>query len=341
MVLPTGKYLFCRLVITGTNVIIRNMSKQALVHVEHLTRYYSLTCAVNDVSFDLAKGDVLGFLGPNGAGKSSTMQMITGNLAPGAGQISIAGIDLLDQPKRAKLEIGYLPEQPPVYRELTVDEYLYYCAKLNRIPRTDISRSMATAKERCGLGDVGKRLIGNLSKGYQQRVGIAQAIIHSPAVVILDEPTVGLDPLQIREIRALICELGKEHGIILSTHILPEVQATCNRVQIINRGKLVFADSTAGLEQRMNATALIAGFHATPDIAALQQLAGVDSVEPLADNRVRIHYHDSNPAETLIEQSVSKRWQLHELTPERRTLEQIFIELTCSEEHATITGDAS
>jgi len=317
------------------------MSKETLVHVEHLTRYYSLTCAVNDVSFDLAKGEVLGFLGPNGAGKSSTMQMITGNLAPGAGQISIAGIDLLDQPKRAKLEIGYLPEQPPVYRELTVDEYLHYCAKLNRIPRSHISRAVATAKDRCGLGDVGKRLIGNLSKGYQQRAGIAQAIIHSPAVVILDEPTVGLDPLQIREIRALICELGKEHGIILSTHILPEVQATCNRVQIINRGRLVFADTTAGLEQRMNATALIAGFHAEPDIAALQQLPGVDRVEPLADKQVRIHYNDSNPAETLIEQSVTQHWRLHELTPERRTLEQIFIELTCSEEHVTVSGDAN
>jgi len=317
------------------------MPKETLVHVEHLTRYYSLTCAVNDVSFDLAKGEVLGFLGPNGAGKSSTMQMITGNLAPGAGQISIAGIDLLDQPKRAKLEIGYLPEQPPVYRELTVDEYLHYCAKLNRIPRSQLNSAVATAKDRCGLGDVGKRLIGNLSKGYQQRAGIAQAIIHSPAVVILDEPTVGLDPLQIREIRALICELGREHGIILSTHILPEVQATCNRVQIINRGKLVFADTTAGLEQRMNATALIAGFHAAPDIAALQQLPGVDRVEPLADKRVRIHYNDSNPAETLIEQAVTQHWRLHELTPERRTLEQIFIELTCSEEHATVSEDAA
>jgi ABC-2 type transport system ATP-binding protein len=317
------------------------MSRNTLIHVEHLTRYYSLTCAVNDVSFELAKGEVLGFLGPNGAGKSSTMQMITGNLAPGAGQISIAGIDLLDQPKRAKLEIGYLPEQPPVYRELTVDEYLRYCAKLNRIPRSHRSRAVATAKERCGLEDVGKRLIGNLSKGYQQRVGIAQAIIHSPAVVVLDEPTVGLDPLQIREIRALICELGKEHGIILSTHILPEVQATCNRIQIINRGKLVFADTTAGLEQRMNTTALIAGFHATPDITALQQLAGVDHAELLADQRVRIQYHGSNPAETLIEQSVTKRWRLHELTPECRTLEQIFIELTCSEAHETVSEVAS
>jgi ABC-2 type transport system ATP-binding protein len=317
------------------------MSRDTLIHVEHLTRYYSLTCAVNDVSFELAKGEVLGFLGPNGAGKSSTMQMITGNLAPGAGQISIAGIDLLDQPKRAKLEIGYLPEQPPVYRELTVDEYLRYCARLNRIPRSHRSRAVATAKERCGLGDVGKRLIGNLSKGYQQRVGIAQAIIHSPAVVVLDEPTVGLDPLQIREIRTLICELGKEHGIILSTHILPEVQATCNRIQIINRGKLVFADTTRGLEQRMNTTALIAGFHTEPDIMALQQLAGVDHAELLADQRVRIQYHGSSPAETLIEQSVTKRWRLHELTPECRTLEQIFIELTCSEAHETVSEVAS
>jgi ABC-2 type transport system ATP-binding protein len=317
------------------------MSKEALVHVEHLTRYYSQTCAVNDVSFDLAKGEVLGFLGPNGAGKSSTMQMITGNLAPGAGQISIAGTDLLDHPKLGKREIGYLPEQPPVYRELTVDEYLRYCAKLNRIPRNHIKGAVTTAKERTGLGDVGRRLIGNLSKGYQQRVGIAQAIIHSPAVVILDEPTVGLDPLQIREIRALICELGQEHGIILSTHILPEVQATCTRVQIINRGKLVFSDTTAGLESRMNATALIAGFHNTPDLAALQQVAGVERAEPLTDNRVRIHYRDSSPAEALVEQSVAQHWRLLELTPERRTLEQIFIELTCSEEPHTQSGDSS
>jgi ABC-2 type transport system ATP-binding protein len=317
------------------------MSRQALVQAKHLTRYYSQNCAVNDVSFDLAKGEVLGFLGPNGAGKSSTMQMITGNLSPGAGQVSIAGIDLLEQPKQAKREIGYLPEQPPVYRELTVDEYLHYCAQLNRIPRRHISRAVATAKERTGLGDVGRRLIGNLSKGYQQRVGIAQAIIHNPAVVILDEPTVGLDPLQIREIRGLICELGKEHGIILSTHILPEVQATCTRVQIINRGKLVFSDTTAGLESRMNTTALIASFHSTPELAALQQLAGVERAEPLSGNRVRLHYSSCNPAEALVEKSVAQHWRLHELTPECRTLEQIFIELTCSEEQHTHSGDSS
>ena len=315
------------------------MSTQALVHAEHLTRYYSQTCAVDDVSFDLARGEVLGFLGPNGAGKSSTMQMITGNLAPGTGQLSIAGTDLLEHPRQAKREIGYLPEQPPVYRELTVDEYLRYCARLNRIPRRHINSAISTAKDRTGLGDVGRRLIGNLSKGYQQRVGIAQAIIHNPAVVILDEPTVGLDPLQIREIRALICELGKEHGIILSTHILPEVQATCTRVQIINRGRLVFSDTTAGLESRMNATSLIAGFHDTPELAALQQLAGVTRAEPLADNRVRIHYRDNNPAEALVAASVAQHWRLQELTPESRSLEQIFIDLTCSEEQHAQAGE--
>ncbi|NNG12915.1 MAG: ATP-binding cassette domain-containing protein [Halobacteria archaeon] len=317
------------------------MQKEVLVHVEHLYRYYGHTCAVKDVSFELAKGEVLGFLGPNGAGKSSTMQMITGNLAPSAGRIAVHGIDLLDSPKRAKTEIGYLPEQPPVYRELTVDEYLSYCARLNRIARGRQDQAIRTAKERCGLGDVGRRLIGNLSKGYQQRVGIAQSIIHTPAVVILDEPTVGLDPIQIREIRALVRELGADHGIILSTHILPEVQTTCNRVQIIHQGQLVFADSITGLEQRLNASSLIAAFHAAPDLDTLQQLPGVSKAETLADGRVRIHYRDTDPSEALIEQAVSRHWRLYELAPERRTLEQIFIELTCSEPAANAPGEAA
>jgi ABC-2 type transport system ATP-binding protein len=307
------------------------MQKDMLVHVEHLSRYYGHTRAVDDVSFDLAKGDVLGFLGPNGAGKTTTMQVITGNLAPGAGRVAVHGIDLLDEPKRAKREIGYLPEQPPLYRELTVDEYLRYCARLNRIPREHIRTALGTAKERCGLEGVSHRLIGNLSKGYQQRVGIAQAIIHTPAVVILDEPTVGLDPIQIREIRALIRELGKEHGIILSTHILPEVQATCNRVQIIHQGRLVFADSIAGLEQRLTATSLVAAFHAAPHPDTLARLPGVSGAEPLGDGRVRLHFVDTDPSEVLIQQAVANRWRLHEIAPERRTLEQIFIDLTCSE----------
>jgi len=224
-----------------------------------------------------------------------------------------------------------------VYVELTVDEYLRYCARLNRMARSGITRAVATVKERCGLGAVGHRLIGNLSKGFRQRVGIAQAIIHTPAVVILDEPTVGLDPIQIREIRSLVRELGREHGIILSTHILPEVQATCNRVQIIHQGKLVFADTTAGLDRRLNATALLAHFLAPPENSALAQVAGVTRVEPLDGGRVRLHYADTDPSEALVEQAVAGRWRLCELTPERRTLEQIFIELTCSDNPAATT----
>ncbi len=238
-----------------------------LISVEHLYRYYGTTCAVRDVNFELRKGQVLGFLGPNGAGKSTTMQILSGNLAPSAGRVMINGIDLLDQPKRAKAELGYLPEQPPLYRELTVDEYLWFCARLNRIPGKGRSAAVATAKQRCGLADVGGRLIGNLSKGYQQRVGIAQAIIHTPKVVILDEPTVGLDPIQIREIRNLIRELGKEHGIILSTHILPEVQAVCTHVQIIHQGTLVFADSIAGLDARMRGSHLRVGLRQPPALS--------------------------------------------------------------------------
>lgn len=220
-----------------------NNTKEILVEARGLSRYYSSQCAVDKLDVHLYKGEVLGLLGPNGAGKSTTMQMLTGNLAPSVGEIRINGIDLLDQPRKAKQQIGYLPEQPPVYRDLTVNEFLSYCARLRNVPSHQHKERVKRASERCGLTEVGKRLIGNLSKGYQQRVGIAQAILHNPAVVILDEPTVGLDPIQIREIRHLIRELGQTHGIILSTHILPEVQAVCDRVQILNRGRTVFNGS--------------------------------------------------------------------------------------------------
>jgi len=307
-----------------------------LISVEHLYRYYGTTCAVRDVSFELNKGEVLGFLGPNGAGKSTTMQILSGNLAPSAGRVRINGIDLLDQPKRAKAELGYLPEQPPLYRELTVDEYLWFCARLNRIPRARRRAAVDTAKQRCGLTEVGPRLIGNLSKGYQQRVGIAQAIIHTPKVVILDEPTVGLDPIQIREIRTLIRELGQEHGIILSTHILPEVQAVCTHVQIIHQGTLVFADSIAGLDARMQGTHLLVGLRRPPSSEILQALPGVHSIETLDDGRLRLGYAaGQNPAEALAVRAAQEGWGLYEISPERMSLEQIFVELTCKERDTT------
>jgi ABC-2 type transport system ATP-binding protein len=317
------------------------MTAEILIDAEHLYRYYGPTCAVRDVGFRLAKGDVLGFLGPNGAGKSTTMQMLTGNLAPTAGKIRVHGIDLLDEPKRAKRELGYLPEQPPLYREHSVDEFLTYCGRLHRVPGKRLRQAVDSAKERCGLGTVGRRLIGNLSKGYQQRVGIAQAILHNPAVVILDEPTVGLDPIQIREIRHLIRELGNEHGIILSTHILPEVQGVCNRVQIINRGALVFADSMSGLERHLHSQHLIVRLRAAPAPGGLEQIPGIAAVETLDDGRLRLRFEGASPAAALAETAVARGWGLEELIPERRTLEQIFVELTMQDAAAHADGEAA
>jgi ABC-2 type transport system ATP-binding protein len=215
-----------------------------------LSRQFGRRVAVHGIDLELGHGEVLGFLGPNGAGKSTVMRMLTGNLAPSAGNIEICGIDLMDRPGEAKARMGYLPEIPPLYRELTVNEYLRLAARLHRVSRSNVSSALDMVTRHCGLGDTGERLIGSLSKGYQQRVGIAQAIIHDPDVIILDEPTAGLDPNQIREIRGLIRELGAERSVIVSTHILPEVESICDRVQIINEGRTVFTGCIAMLKEK-------------------------------------------------------------------------------------------
>ncbi len=315
------------------------MTNDILIKVEELTRYYGVQTgsrpAVDNINFEVRRGEVLGFLGPNGAGKSTTMRMITGNLSPSHGRITINGIDILDQPKKAKADIGFLPELPPLYRELTVDEYLQFCARLNRISRDKQTNAIGTAKERCGLSDVGKRLIANLSKGYQQRVGIAQAIIHSPAVVVLDEPTVGLDPIQIREIRHLIRELSNEHSVILSTHILPEVQATCDRVQIINQGRLVLSDTISGLIQRMQTSSLRLRTKNRTDNNILLAIEGVVDVSVIDENCVQIkHKPEINPAAAIAKITVEQGWELLELTPDRRSLEEIFVDITTAEQTA-------
>ncbi|UCH52375.1 MAG: ATP-binding cassette domain-containing protein [Pseudomonadota bacterium] len=307
------------------------MNDSALVEVSHLARAYGDLQAVKDVSFSIRKGEVLGFLGPNGAGKTTTMQILSGNLAPSAGSVTIAGHDLLEEPRAAKSKIGYLPEQPPLYRELTVDEYLDYCAALNRIPRGERKAAVDKAKERCGLREVGRRLIGNLSKGFQQRVGLAQAIIHLPPLVILDEPTVGLDPIQIREIRALIRELGREHGVILSTHILPEVQATCDRVQIIHQGELVLNESIGNLERHMKGASLTVAFRTPPDVEALKAIAGVSAVKPEQAGRfLLLHDADNNPTDAIMRLAGERNWGLYEIRPGRVSLEQLFVEKTAA-----------
>lgn len=307
------------------------MSGDTLIQVEHLHRHYGQFHAVQDVSFNLKRGEVLGFLGPNGAGKSTTMQVLSGNLAPSAGRVLINGHDILDQPKAAKASLGYLPEQPPLYRELTVIEYLEYCARLNRIPKADIARAVNRARERCGLTEVGKRLIGNLSKGYQQRVGIAQAIIHTPEVIILDEPTVGLDPIQIREIRALIRELGQDHSVILSTHILPEVQSTCDRVLIINRGRIALQDSLAGLDARLQQGGLRIGLQQAPAIEALQAIPGIRRIETIDTQHFTLFCDTDFDTAGFARLAVEQGWGLTELSPQNRSLEQIFIDITCND----------
>ncbi len=215
------------------------VQKNSAVSVHNLSRNFSRRIAVHEVNLELNCGDILGFLGPNGAGKSTTMRMLTGNLAPSNGSIKICGVDLLENPLEAKRHIGYLPEIPPLYKELTVDEYLQFAGRLHGLSKTSLQTALEDVKQQCELNETGKRIIGLLSKGFQQRVAIAQAIIHRPEVIVMDEPTVGLDPNQIQKVRELIRELGKTHAVILSTHILSEVESVCNRVQIMHRGEMV------------------------------------------------------------------------------------------------------
>ncbi len=212
---------------------------KALISVNSLSRFYGKKRAIENISFDVHKGEIVGLLGPNGAGKSTTMQIICGVIAANNGSVSIAGYDIHDAPKQAKQNIGFLPEELPLYHDLNIDEYLLYSAKLRGVKKADLRNALSSCKKRCGLDNVGSHLIQNLSKGFKQRVGIAQAIIHAPSIIILDEPTSGLDPKQILEIRKLMRELSKDHSIILSTHILSEVETVCDRVLIINKGSIV------------------------------------------------------------------------------------------------------
>lgn len=299
-----------------------------LIEAEHLYRYYGKHCAVNDVSFTLTKGNVLGFLGPNGAGKTTTMQMLCGVLAPSSGAIKINGFDLSKQPLSAKRHLGYLPDTPPLYRELTVYEFLAYCAQLHDVAPKNIRQAIDDAQQRCGLATVTKRLIGNLSKGFQQRVGIAQAILHNPDVIILDEPTVGLDPLQISEIRALIRELGQDHGVILSTHRLSEVQESCTQVQIIHQGQLILNESIDVLKQMMDTGIVEVATRLAPDTGLLSAIPGVTFLENLSGNRVRIHYSvTDNPTQRITETIIAAGWELQELAPVKKSMEDIFITL--------------
>jgi len=308
------------------------MDKKILISVEQVSRYYGDYCAVDNISFSVHRGEVLGFLGPNGAGKTTTMQMISGVIAASTGAISIAGFDIIEQAKLAKSHIGFLPEHPPLYPDLSVDEYLYYTARLRGLKRSQLDEAVENSKQRCGLDDIGKRLIKNLSKGYQQRIGIAQAIIHSPAVVILDEPTAGLDPNQILEIRDLINELGNDHSVILSTHILPEVQTVCDRVLIINEGKLVLDQPLDNLQKDITKLSLIIAFKKPPALETIMKIDGIEVVDQVDEQRFHIKCDfESDAIDKITQQSSNSCWGLFEMIPETDSLEDVFVRLTRGE----------
>ena len=299
------------------------------LEANNLSKLFGANNAVKNVTFHLNKGEVLGFLGPNGAGKSTTMRMLTGNLAPSEGSINICGVDIVEKPKEAKENIGYLPEMRPLYKELTVDEFLIIAARFHKVDSRKIRKAVEVAKDKCGLGHMSKRLIENLSNGYQQRVGIAQAIIHEPEIVILDEPTVGLDPIQIREIRKLIKDIGKKHSVILSTHILPEVEMVCDRVQIIDKGSLVFHGSIDDLKQQRKGNKLLIGLSKPPTIKDIASIEGVTLVEKVEHGIYRIHFKGSYiPAEEIVSISIKKGWGLFHIAPDITSLEDIFVQLT-------------
>ncbi len=304
---------------------------EPLLQARQLQRRFNGRVAVHELDLELNPGDVLGLLGPNGAGKSTCLGMLAGTLAPDTGQVRIAGIDLALNPVQAKAHIGYLPERPPLYPDMRVDEYLDYAARLRGVTRAKVASAVSETKQRCGLESMGRHLIRHLSQGYRQRLGIAQAIVHSPQLLILDEPTVALDPLQIREIRELIRDLGREQAVLLSTHILPEVQSICTRVLILHRGRMVHAGA---VESEEPVSSLRIGLQQPPGPELLAALPGVSAVEPLDRYSFRLRTGAQPDAAAIARQAVEAGWGLKELTPERTGLEQIFLQHTAGDSHA-------
>jgi ABC-2 type transport system ATP-binding protein len=318
-----------------------------MIKVEGLTKRYARTVAVDNISFEVEKGQIVGFLGPNGAGKTTTMRVLTCFLPPTAGTASVAGFDVLEHPMEVKRRIGYLPETPPLYPEMEVSEYLKFVGQLKGISSADIAKRVDQVVGRCAVGDVRNKLIGKLSKGYRQRVGLAQAIIHNPEVLILDEPTSGLDPKQIIEIRELLKSLAGDHTIILSTHILPEVENSCERVIIINQGKLVAIDSVANLTNRLRGSEAVAleveAPDGHPDPSEVQQrlevVSGVSRVVMKDSRNGRLIFEveslqGRHIRAELARTVVNSGWNLNELRPVGLSLEDIFLQLTATDKGA-------
>jgi ABC-2 type transport system ATP-binding protein len=307
-----------------------------MIEVEHLSKVYIDTPVVDDLSFFVPEGQVLGFLGPNGAGKTTAMRMITAFLPPTSGRVVVAGIDLDQKPVELRRQLGYLPENVPLYPEMRVEELLRFRADLNQLSPSETRKNLEYVVERCLLADVRRQVIGTLSKGYRQRVGLASALIHRPKVLILDEPTVGLDPNQIIKVRELIAELGKDHTVVLSTHILPEVEQVCERVFIIDHGRVVADGSPDHLRSKLLGTQSVTVELRGADgdgQEALAALPGVTEVTVRGEGRFRVEHETADdPREAIFQMAVDRGWVLTELTPQRVTLEDVFVRLTKQEE---------
>lgn len=300
-----------------------------IVEVRHLSHRYSVDWAIRDINFEIAGNGVFGLLGSNGAGKSTTMNIICNVLTQTEGDVYINGINLKKDPIGAKKYIGFLPQKAPLHTEMTVDEYLYHCADIRLMPKDEILPAMERAKEKCGISHFSKRQIRNLSGGYQQRVGIAQAIIHNPLFVILDEPTNGLDPNQIAEVRRLIREIAEDRAVLISTHILPEVQAVCDYIMMIEHGEKVFEGSIDAFNTYMQPSALITIMHAAPETAELLNIEGIERVERLTDTRIRLHFKgDDSIIGRIVKQAVLRQWHLREIAMEKESLDKVFAKLS-------------
>ncbi len=310
------------------------MSEYITLSAHNLHHHRGQREIIRNVSLELKRGEVLGLLGHNGAGKSTTLQALAGVLQIDSGRIEICGFDLKQHAQEAKSRIGFLPETPPLYQDMRVDDYLTFCARLHRMQPADIAAALIQTKQRCGLQDCGTHIIGTLSKGYQQRVGIAQALIHQPQVIILDEPTVGLDPTQIKEIRMLIRELGDAHSVILSTHLLSEVENICDRVEILHHGRLIYSDSSAGMQQHGQQPGFIVSLLTPPTISVLRAINMVTQVEQLSPTQFKIlHTHAINSGDiavpaALLTLAAQHGWQAQQLVPLKAKLEDVFNQLT-------------
>ena len=306
-----------------------------MIKVSGVTKKYPARLAVDDISFEVSRGEIVGFLGPNGAGKTTTMRMLTGYLSMSAGKIEVAGYDISTHPQEVRRRIGYLPENCPLYPEMRVDEYLRFRAELKGVKSAARKVKINEVKELCGLTEVGKRIIGQLSKGYRQRVGLADSLVHDPDLLILDEPTVGLDPYQIRQVRELIKNLAEKHTILLCTHILPEVEAVCERILILNEGKIVASDTATNLHRKLHACTVVEmEIKAGKDLA----MAKIDAMEG-ADVRncgelqdgwlwIEVEADSSEMREELFNLAVTEGWALRELTEREHSLEDTFVQIT-------------